>query len=74
MSKMSELSVNHEAYEQYEESMRQELREEGAEELRIELLRRFEELFAPVTLDNGYPPVAISMAESVRTVVKGAQI
>lgn len=39
MSKMNELSIDHEAYEQYVESANMELRREGAEELRIEILR-----------------------------------
>jgi hypothetical protein len=39
MSKMNELSIDHDAYEAYVESERMELRREGAEEMRIELLR-----------------------------------
>jgi len=39
MSKMNELSIDHEAYERYVESMNMELRREGAEELRVEILR-----------------------------------
>lgn len=39
MSKMNELSIDHDAYEQYVESANMELRREGAEELRVEILR-----------------------------------
>ena len=39
MSKMNELSIDHDAYEQYVEAGNNELRREGAEELRIEILR-----------------------------------
>lgn len=42
MSKMNELSIDHDAYEAYVESERMELRREGAEELRIELLRELD--------------------------------
>lgn len=39
MSKMNELSIDHDAYEAYVESERMDLRREGAEEMRIEILR-----------------------------------
>lgn len=44
MSKMNALSIDAQEtlYEQYIESQREELREEGAEELRIGLLRELE--------------------------------
>lgn len=44
MSKMNELSIedNMAAYEDYIESERQELRKEGAEELRKDILRELE--------------------------------
>ena len=42
MSKMNELSIDHDAYEAYVESERMDLRREGAEELRIEVLRELD--------------------------------
>lgn len=43
MSKMSELSLDYDAYEAYVESERMDLRLEGAEELRIEVLRELDQ-------------------------------
>lgn len=45
MSKMNELSIAEQesAYEEYVEEQRQELRREGAEEMRIEILRAINE-------------------------------
>lgn len=43
MSKMNELSIDHDAYEAYVESERMDLRREGAEELRIEVLRELDQ-------------------------------
>lgn len=42
MSKMNELSIDHDAYEAYVESERMELRLEGAEELRIDIIRELD--------------------------------
>lgn len=42
MSKMNELSIDHDAYEAYVESERMNLRREGAEEMRIEILRELD--------------------------------
>lgn len=39
MSKMNELSIDHDSYEQYIEEGNTELRREGAKELLIELVR-----------------------------------
>jgi hypothetical protein len=46
MSKMNALSIDAQesAYEQYIESQREELRQEGAEELRVDILRSLEVL------------------------------
>lgn len=42
MSKMNELSIDHDAYEAYVESERMDLRREGAEELRSDILRELD--------------------------------
>lgn len=42
MSKMNELSIDHDAYEAYVESERMDLRREGAEEMRIEIVRELD--------------------------------
>ena len=59
MSKMNELSIDHEAYEQYVESLNQDLRREGAEELRKEILRLIEHQRSSVTAN---PSVELGLA------------
>jgi hypothetical protein len=46
MSKMNELSIDYDAYEDYVESERMELRLEGAEEMRKEIIRALEQRIA----------------------------
>lgn len=55
MSKMNELSLEEQyaAYEQYIEEQRQELRREGAEELRAEILREIEAQLPKMWDPNG---------------------
>jgi hypothetical protein len=42
MGKMNDASVNYDAMEAYEESIREDLRNEGAEELRSEIIRNLD--------------------------------
>jgi hypothetical protein len=49
---MNELSIDHEAYERFLESENNVLRKEGAEELRIEILRALDAQITKVSTED----------------------